>query len=54
MLDKIVAAVCIVVCAAACVWGLRWENGSEKKAGKKDDDQANEKVKNDKEDKSDI
>ena len=48
MLDKIIAAVCILISVAA--WGWWWENRSEKK----NDDLANEKVKNDKEDKSDI
>ena len=43
MFGKTVAAVCIVICVIAGVWGWRWENGSEKKTGKKDDDQADRK-----------
>ena len=54
MFDKIAVAVCIAICVAAGAWGWWWENGSEKKVDKNDDDRANEKVKNDKEDKSDI
>ena len=54
MFDRVAVAVCIAICVAAGAWGWWWENGSEKKADKNDDDQANEKVKNDKEDKSDI
>ena len=44
MFDKTVAAVCIVICVIAGAWGLRWENGSEKKADKNDDDQADRKL----------
>ena len=47
MFGKTVAAVCIVICVIAGVWGWRWENGSEKKSGKKDDEQADRKRKDD-------
>ena len=43
MFDRIVAAVCILICVAVGAWGWWWENGSEKKADKKDDDQADRK-----------
>ena len=43
MFDRIAAAACIAICAVADAWGWWWENGSEKKADKKGDDQADRK-----------
>lgn len=47
MFDKIVVAVCVVICVVAGIWGWWLENGPEKK----DDQRADQKSKDNKEEK---